>query len=164
MRPHSHSSSRLDAERLINSVRYGQVGPPELMEWPEHGFRQGEHGFRLFSGPSDSGPWLLWQQPHPIVFAELSYREAPTAATLRRYNQSVHQTATFMADFVLAGRARDAASACLDLGPPVFTAEIESDEGKPATATRNPTFELTSWRSGPHMVHSHTGHFPSVHC
>ena len=44
------------------------VGPPELMEWP----RDELPAFRLYSGPSDTGSYLLWQQPHPRVFAELS--------------------------------------------------------------------------------------------
>jgi len=26
-----------------------------------------------------AGPFLIWQQPHPIYFAELLYREHPTA-------------------------------------------------------------------------------------
>ena len=68
-------------------------------------------------GPSGAGPWILWQQPHPISFAEMAYRNAPSAATLERYNETVHDTAEFMADFIL--QAPPTKDGCYSLGPPM---------------------------------------------
>jgi hypothetical protein len=114
------------------------VGPPEKMVFAD--------GFKLYTGPSGAGPWLLWQQPHPLVFAELAYRQRPGTAVLSQFNATVHDTADFMADFILHGPIER--SGCRSLGPPVFTAEIESNEGHPATDTSNPTFSLAYWKYG----------------
>ena len=38
---------------------------------------------------------LLWQQPHPIYFAELDYRLHPTAETLEKWRDVVFETADF---------------------------------------------------------------------
>ena len=114
------------------------VGPPELMTFDD--------GYTLFTGPSGAGPWLLWQQPHPLSFAEMAYRAHPNAATLAVHNRTVHDTADFMASFVLASPMGTAG--CRSLGPPVFTCEIENNEGNPATATSDPTFELVYWQQG----------------
>ena len=157
----------------FDGVRWPKmVGPPEAMKFAD--------GFTLYTGPSGAGPWLLWQQVHPLAFAEMAYRAAaaqpspppsaaqlhrevptPEAVVLKRYNETVHDTATFMADFVLhspfeedirgggLGHGRGGGSSrCRSLGPPVFTAEIESNEGRPATESRDPTFEQIYWRFG----------------
>lgn len=53
--------------------------------------------------PSDIGPFLIWQQPHPIHLAELCYRasadESEQLATLHRWEEVVTSTAEFMASF-----------------------------------------------------------------
>ncbi len=49
--------------------------------------------------PSDIGPLLIWQQPHPIYYAELVYRQKPTKQTLEKYKDIVQQSAEFMASF-----------------------------------------------------------------
>jgi hypothetical protein len=36
-------------------------------------------------------------------------------------------------------------SSCYSLGPPMYTAEIESDQGRPAFVARDGTFELAYW-------------------
>lgn len=100
----------------------------------------------MTSGPSDAGPWLLWQQPHVLSFAEMAYRAVPSARTLHTFNESVHDSADFMASFVLT--APIGLAGCRSLGPPVYTCEIESNEGLPANATSNPTFELVYWQHG----------------
>jgi hypothetical protein len=101
------------------------------------------HVFCRYDGPSGAGPWILWQQPHPLSFAEMAYRAEPSAATLARYNQTVHDTADFMADFVLQQQSPPAvAGGCYSLGAPMFTAEIESFEGRPAAQAKDGTFEL----------------------
>ena len=55
-----------------------------------------------------------------------------------------------MADFVLAPSPPADPAACLPLGPPLWTAEVESNGAKAASdaASSNPTFELVYWRFG----------------
>ncbi|MET0649487.1 MAG: glycoside hydrolase family 65 [Pyrinomonadaceae bacterium] len=90
--------------------------------------------------PSPIGPLLIWQQPHPIFYAELCYRSRPDRRTLRRYAEVVNETAEFMASYAFfeekAGR--------YVLGPPVIPAQ----ENHPARETWNPTYELEYWRYG----------------
>ena len=42
---------------------------------------------------------LIWEQPHPIYYAELCYRAHPDWKTLQTYKDIVFKTAEFMADF-----------------------------------------------------------------
>ena len=90
--------------------------------------------------PSTVGPFLVWQQPHPIFYAELAYRANPARATLDRFSEVVFETATFMASYP----ARDAATDRLVLGPPLQCAQ----EVFPKETTTNCTFELAYWRWG----------------
>ena len=70
--------------------------------------RQGFKGVRWMKmtdpwageAPSNTGSFLIWQQPHYIYLAEEMYRANPTAETLRQYGEQVEATAEFMADFV----------------------------------------------------------------
>ena len=70
--------------------------------------RQGFKGIRWMKmtdpwageAPSNTGSFLIWQQPHYIYMAEEMYRANPTAATLKKYAQQVEETAEFMAYFV----------------------------------------------------------------
>ena len=41
----------------------------------------------------------MWQQPHPIFYAELAYRQRVDRATLERFRNVVFETAGFMASF-----------------------------------------------------------------
>ena len=65
--------------------------------------------------PSSIGPFLIWQQPHPIYYAELVYREQRDRSTLERYREVVEQTAEFMASYAVW----DAAGKRYVLGPPL---------------------------------------------
>jgi hypothetical protein len=87
--------------------------------------------------PSNVGPWLIWQQPHPIEIAELLYRARPTHATLQRYAEIVFESAEFMASFA---RYEEGAARYV-LGPPLIPAQ----ENHPPRETWNPTFELEYW-------------------
>jgi hypothetical protein len=49
--------------------------------------------------PSSIGPLLIWQQPHPIFYAELCYLTRPNRKTLQRYQTIVFESAEFMALF-----------------------------------------------------------------
>jgi hypothetical protein len=90
--------------------------------------------------PSPVGPLLIWQQPHPIFYAELCYLSQPSRATLNRYRDIVFETAEFMASYAYFENERQR----FVLGPPVIPAQ----ENHPARETWNPTFELAYWSWG----------------
>jgi protein-glucosylgalactosylhydroxylysine glucosidase len=112
----------------------------------ERATQQGYKGIRFpkmteplgTDAPSPIGPLLIWQQPHPIFYAELVYQSKPTRQTLKKYAQLVFEAAEFMADFAHFDGKRYV------LGPPVIPAQ----ENHPAIETWNPTFELEYWRFG----------------
>jgi hypothetical protein len=90
--------------------------------------------------PSPIGPLLIWQQPHPIFYAELCYRAHPNRRTLARYREIVFASAEFMASFAYFENAKQR----YVLGPPVIPAQ----ENHPPRETWNPTFELAYWKYG----------------
>lgn len=83
---------------------------------------------------------LIWQQPHPIYFAEMEYRQNPTQETLEKWEGVVTETANFMADYAFYDKEKGT----YVLGPPL---EIVS-ENTDWMITQNPTFELAYWRYG----------------
>lgn len=87
--------------------------------------------------PSKVGVFLIWQQPHPIYYAELCYRQKPNLQTLEKYRSIVYGTADFMASYA----HRDDTSKRFVLGPPLIPAQEHYD---PRT-TFNPTYELEYW-------------------
>ena len=87
--------------------------------------------------PSNVGPFLIWQQPHPIAMAELCYGTHPNRETLDRYRDVVFESAEFMASYAYF----DSQTSRYVLGPPVIPAQ----ENHPARETWNPTFELEYW-------------------
>ncbi len=110
--------------------------------------RQGFRGARWpkmigpdgLDSPSPVGPLLIWQQPHPIYYAELCYREQPTRDTLEHWRDVVFETAEFMASFAVL----QPSGSQYFLGPPLKTVSENTD----AFTGRNPTFELAYWRFG----------------
>ncbi len=84
-------------------------------------------------------PFLIWQQPHPIYYAELCYRANPDSITLKRYRDIVFETADFMASF-----AHPDKTGRYVLGPPVAPGQEVFDH----STTFNPAFELAYWRFG----------------
>lgn len=90
--------------------------------------------------PSPIGPLLIWQQPHPICYAELCYQSHPNRRTLERYRQIVFESAAFMASYAFF----DQKTGRYILGPPVIPAQ----ENHPPRETWNPTFELAYWSYG----------------
>ena len=70
--------------------------------------RQGFKGIRWMKmtdpwageAPSNTGSFLIWQQPHYIYMAEEMYRSKPSKETLDKYGEEVEETAQFMSDFV----------------------------------------------------------------
>jgi hypothetical protein len=88
--------------------------------------------------PSSIGPFLLWQQPHPVYLAELVRLARPGSAdVLARYAGLVTESARFMADFA------DRTARGFELGPPLIPAQecYAPDRARLA----NPTFELAYW-------------------
>jgi hypothetical protein len=92
------------------------------------------------SAPGEINSLLIWQQPHPMYFAEMEYRAFPNVSTLAQWDEILTATADFMASFawynVSTGR--------YDLGPPMYPVS----ENTPPNATINPAFELAYWRFG----------------
>ncbi len=89
--------------------------------------------------PSSVGVFLIWQQPHPIYYAELCYRARPDRETLERYREIVLETAEFMASYA----AWDEAGQRYVLGPALIPAQ--ESYGRDRVRTLNPTFELAYW-------------------
>lgn len=92
--------------------------------------------------PSDVAVFLIWQQPHPIYFAELIHRIRPTRETLDRYAKVIHETAEFMASY-----ARwDEATHRYVLGPALIPAQETYSNIRARLI--NPTYELAYWHWG----------------
>jgi hypothetical protein len=102
------------------------------VRWPKMVGPQGR------DSPSPIGPLLIWQQPHPIYYAELCYRRAPSRETLDKWSDIVFETASFLASFAALEVDRYV------LGPPMKSVP----ENTETMATKNPTFELAYWRYG----------------
>jgi hypothetical protein len=93
-------------------------------------------------GPSSVGVFLIWQQPHPIYYAELCYRARPEQGTLERYRRIVFETAEFMASYP----TWDEAHRRYVLGPALIPAQ--ESYGSDRASNLNPTFELAYWHWG----------------
>ncbi|KAF1931395.1 uncharacterized protein M421DRAFT_56952 [Didymella exigua CBS 183.55] len=110
--------------------------------------KQGYEGARLGkmsdpsgrSAPGEINSLLIWQQPHPMYFAEMEYRSFPTAATLQKWDHILSPIADFMASYAFYNTS----TGVYDLGPPMYPVS----ENTPPNATVNPTFELAYWRFG----------------
>lgn len=90
--------------------------------------------------PSFTGPLIIWQQPHPIFYAELEYRLNPSREVLEKWKGVVQETADFMADFAYYDTATDR----YVLGPPMASVP----ENTTYSTTKNPMFELSYWHTG----------------
>jgi hypothetical protein len=89
--------------------------------------------------PSQVGVFLIWQQPHPIYYAELCYRAHGDRDTLEKYKKVVFETAEFMASYPIW----DEAGQRYVLGPALIPAQ--ESYGWYRAKTINPTFELAYW-------------------
>lgn len=104
-------------------ARWPKCIGPDGIEWP--------HEIHAF---------LIWQQPHPIFFAELDYRAHPTKETLLKWQPIVDATADFMASYAFFDKEKKR----YVLGPPLH---VVSENVNPRDAV-NPAFELGYWRFG----------------
>jgi protein-glucosylgalactosylhydroxylysine glucosidase len=147
-----------------HGVHFGQWGDPKIttqwLDWHKKyqhtaeniAKRQGYMGIRWQKmtdhlgneTASSVGSYLIWQQPHPIYFAEQQYKLAKTAAEkieiLKKYGLLVQKTAEFMADFLVF----DPKTQQYNLPAPLIPAQ----ECFVPDSTFNPTFELAYWRWG----------------
>ncbi|GAA1298821.1 hypothetical protein ACTXON_14725 [Brachybacterium alimentarium] len=104
--------------------------------------RQGCRGARwpkqvgpdLQESPSDIGPFLLWQQPHPIHLAELLRRADPAAALDPTLIEVVEQSALCLVDLLRPDGER------LGLGAPLIGAQERHVEDR--SRLQDPAFEL----------------------
>ncbi|WP_312064083.1 hypothetical protein [Brevundimonas sp.] len=88
------------------------------------------------NSPSLVSPFIMWQQPHPILLAELVWRSEKDPAVLGRYSELVETTADLLASWPIEQNGR------LNLGTPLIPAQENYD---PLT-TVNPTFEVEYFR------------------
>jgi protein-glucosylgalactosylhydroxylysine glucosidase len=88
--------------------------------------------------PSTVGTYLIWQQPHPIFYSELIYRNASQKKeVLEKYKELVFATADFMASYAYF----DSTENHYSLGPVLIPAQ----ESLKLETTINPAFELVYW-------------------
>ncbi|KAK4179954.1 Six-hairpin glycosidase-like protein [Triangularia setosa] len=92
------------------------------------------------SSPGEINSLLIWQQPHPMFFAETDYLSHPNPSTLQKWDIILTETANFMADFAW----HNTTTGVYDLGPPIYPVS----ENTNPNITLNPTFELAYWRFG----------------
>lgn len=127
---------------LLRSLRWYATALPMARETAQ---RQGFPGVRwpkqvgpdARESPSSIGPFLVWQQPHPIYLAELVYRARPERAVLEELADVVFATAEFMAGFAHHTERG------FELGPPLIPAQ--ESYGGMRHRVRNPAFELVYW-------------------
>ncbi|KAJ7779248.1 Six-hairpin glycosidase-like protein [Mycena metata] len=129
-------SSTIYDRFLATSIARAQVqqGWPTGARWGKMSDPSGR------SAPGQINELLIWQQPHPLVFANYEYRAFPTTATLQKWAPVVRNTADWMATFAWF----NATTGVYDLGPPMY----EVAEDNIFNNTYNPSFELAYWRLG----------------
>ena len=89
--------------------------------------------------PSNTGSFLIWQQPHYIYMAEEMYRANPTEETLKKYAEQVEATAEFMADFVTYDKTSKRY---------FLKGETAMQESMSKDFSYNHPFELAYWQYG----------------
>ncbi|RDW86081.1 uncharacterized protein DSM5745_02723 [Aspergillus mulundensis] len=90
------------------------------------------------SSPGGINGLLLWQQPHPMYLASLSYKASPTREALRKWDRVITATADYMASYAWFNES----SGLYDLGPPSYGVT----ENTPPSETRNLAYEIAYWR------------------
>lgn len=125
---------------LNRSLDWYRAILPAAKAWASH---QGYDGARWpkqvgpdgRDSPGDTGPFLVWQQPHPLYYAELLYRTDASSELVADLAEIVEETARFMASFA---EERDRT---FHLPSPLVPAQECYDRH----TTEDPTFELAYW-------------------
>ncbi|MFC7457559.1 hypothetical protein ACFQS2_10195 [Brachybacterium sp. GCM10030267] len=99
--------------------------------WPKQVGPEGEET------PSGIGPFLIWQQPHPIYLAELLRRAGGVPDVLTELHEIVTETADFMASYP------ERTERGYELPSPLIPAQESYADVR--RAVRNPAFELVYW-------------------
>ncbi len=123
---------------------YNSTAYPEAKEIA---MRQGFEGARWMKmtdpwageAPSNTGSFLIWQQPHYIYMAEEIYRANPSEQTLSKYAEQVEATARFMADFTTLDSKT---------GKYVLKGSTSMQESMSKDFSFNHPFELAYWQYG----------------
>jgi hypothetical protein len=98
------------------------------------------------SAPGEINELLIWQQVHPLMFAEYQYRSVlgqsqdTIDGVLARWKDIVVATANWMVDFAWWNTS----TSVYDLGPPLM---VVAEDTAP-NSTINPAFELAYWDLG----------------
>ncbi|KAI5120182.1 hypothetical protein M0805_002650 [Coniferiporia weirii] len=131
-----HRSSSVYSRFLPTSIARAQVQEswPSGARWSKMTDPTGR------SAPGEINELLIWQQVHPLVFAEYEYRAFPTAATLEKWRDVVYETAEWMSVFPF----HNSSTGRYDVGPPMYVVSEDTDP----LVTRNPSFELAYWNFG----------------
>ncbi|KAJ3731470.1 Six-hairpin glycosidase-like protein [Lentinula guzmanii] len=111
-----------------------QQGWPSGARWPKMTDPSGR------SSPGEINNLLIWEQPHPLVFAEYEYRAFPEQDTLDKWAEVIRETANWMSVFAWFNQSTNV----YDLGPPMY---VVAEDTSP-NVTINPAFELAYWRFG----------------
>lgn len=126
---------------LPTSIARAQVqqGWPSGARWPKMTDPSGR------SAPGEINNLLIWEQPHPVIFATYQRRAtvpgtAEERAVLERWRDVVQATADWMAVFAFWNTTTNV----YDIGPPMY---VVSEDTSP-NVTMNPAFELAYWRLG----------------
>ncbi|TFK36258.1 Six-hairpin glycosidase-like protein [Crucibulum laeve] len=129
-------SSSVYSRFLPSSIHRAQVqqGWSAGARWPKMTDPSGR------SAPGEINNLLIWQQPHPLIFAQYEYRAFPTNQTLAKWEAVVEATADWMAAFAW----KNTSTGVYDLGPPMY---VVSEDTSP-NVTMNSAFELAYWRLG----------------
>jgi len=114
------------AKKIASSQGYNGA------RWPKMCDPSGENT------PSSVAVLLIWQQPHPIMFAFLLYRIEKNAEFLQEYREIVFETAEFMKSFIHWDKDRYV------LGPPYIPAQERHDP----RIVLNAGYELEYFRWG----------------
>lgn len=128
-----------DAASLRRGLAFYTAALPTAQETAA---RQGCRGARwpkqlgpdLHEAPSDIGPFLLWQQPHPIHLVELLRRTDPSAASDPELIELVEDSALCLVDLLRPDGAH------LGLGPPLVGAQERHVDER--DRLHDPSFEL----------------------
>ncbi|KAK3950825.1 Six-hairpin glycosidase-like protein [Pseudoneurospora amorphoporcata] len=92
------------------------------------------------SAPGEINSLLIWQQPHPMFFAETEWRGFPNGITLEKWDEVITATGDFMASYAWFNEL----TGYYDLRPPMYPVSENTNPNN----TINPTFELAYWRFG----------------
>lgn len=132
--PLLENSLNVYADNLSASLERAKLQGYEGARWPKCTGPDGREW------PDQTHAFLIWQQPHPIFFAELDYRAHPTLKTLKKWDNIIQGTADFMASYAFLDKTRNE----YILGPPIKSVP----ENNNSYTTQNPAFEMSYWRFG----------------